>query len=180
MLAAATRVLAAISIAAAAGAQSNPATPATPGQIIVRVRVVDTAGAAVSGADVSVLHGLQEVLSHGTTDNAGRAALSLSPVDGDVQVSVRKIGYLVGSQFVARSKVAVTSVEIILHRAAQSLAPVAVTASQDFKRKSYFIDADDIANSPRAIIDGMDIVTKLRPDIMAGRSGSGCGVKMSG
>jgi hypothetical protein len=48
----------------------------------------------------------------------------------------------------------------------QTLAPVNVTAREDAKRHSYYIDADGIANSTRPILDAMDVVTKLRPDMM--------------
>jgi hypothetical protein len=52
----------------------------------------------------------------------------------------------------------------------QDLTPVVVTAEQDLKRKSYHIDADAIANSDRVLIDATDILTKLRPDMICGRS----------
>ena len=44
------------------------------------------------------------------------------------------------------------------------LAPVAINEREDIKRKSYHTDADEIANFNRPLIDGMDILTKLKPD----------------
>ena len=58
-----------------------------------------------------------------------------------------------------------------MQHSVQQLEAVAVTEKQDVARKSYHIDADDIANSTRTIVDATDIVTKLRPDMLDGRSG---------
>jgi hypothetical protein len=57
-----------------------------------------------------------------------------------------------------------------LRRVPQELAPVVVTAEEDVKRKSYHIDAEAIANSGRVLIDASDILAKLRPDMICGRS----------
>jgi hypothetical protein len=59
---------------------------------------------------------------------------------------------------------------------AASVAAVVVTADQDLKRKSYFADSAQIANSHRLILNGMDVLTKMRPDILTGRA-PGCGVR---
>ncbi len=153
--------------------QTQPATTA-----IVRVRVADSARTGVPGADVSIIRGLNEIIGRGTTDNEGRASVSIASVSGDLQISVRKVGYSPASQFFILSNSSAAA-EITLRRSVQTLEPVSVTAAEDAKRKSYHVDADLIANSPRPLFDAMDIVTKLIPDVMEGRSGKGfdCGVK---
>jgi hypothetical protein len=47
---------------------------------------------------------------------------------------------------------------------------VQITEQQDLKRKSYFIDADEIAKHADILIDATDILKKLRPDMICGRS----------
>jgi hypothetical protein len=54
----------------------------------------------------------------------------------------------------------------VLREIAQSLAPVAVTAREDALRRRNHLDADDIANAHRPILDGLDVVTRLRPDMI--------------
>lgn len=168
---------AAVIVATFAGISTGQSTPAA--DLTVRVRVLDTERAPVAGVDVSIVRGLQEVVAHATTDNGGRASLAIARGSGDLQLTVRKIGYQPADQFFAAPKLATTSLEIVLRRAVQTLAPVAVTAREDVKRKAYHVDADVIANSSRPLFDGMDIVTKLMPDAIYGRSGKGtdCGVK---
>jgi len=56
-------------------------------------------------------------------------------------------------------------------RVVQSLSAVKVTADEDVRRKSYFIDAEGIEKSNRTIVDALDVVTKLRPDMIWGRQG---------
>jgi hypothetical protein len=87
---------------------------------------------------------------------------------------VRKIGFERAERFfrITRDSVAL---DIVIRRVAQELNPVVVTAEQDLKRKSYHIDAEVIANSDRVLIDATDILTKLRPDMICGRSCSPLG-----
>src|SRR6185437_6385319 len=60
----------------------------------------------------------------------------------------------------------IVDVRLVLHAAAQTLAPVAITAREDILRKRNHLDGDDIVNSPRPILDGLDAITKLRPDMV--------------
>lgn len=53
----------------------------------------------------------------------------------------------------------------------QSLDTVRVTAPEDPVRKSYFIDAKEIAATQRFLGDALDVVLKLRPDMAWGRVG---------
>lgn len=54
-----------------------------PRQIVVRVRVVDSAGTPIRGADVSILRGLQQAVGNGATDDRGARTLIVSREDGD-------------------------------------------------------------------------------------------------
>jgi hypothetical protein len=148
------------------------------GQTVVQVRVVDTAGAPVANVDVAILHGLNTVAASGTTDDAGMRALTIPRGGGDFQIVVRRIGFQRSDQFFRADRDSV-ALRMILRRATQQLPTVNVTADQDLKRKHYHVDADEIAASTRPIIDGLDILTKLRPDIIYSRVPSGadaCGL----
>jgi hypothetical protein len=50
-----------------------------------------------------------------------------------------------------------------------------VTSAQDVRRKSYHLDADEIASSKEMLLDALDVVRKLRPDMLFGRVGPGGG-----
>jgi len=138
----------------------------------VNVIVRDSAGAPVVGAEASVVQGLNSSLAGGTTDDQGRIALTIADVSSareDYQLVVRKIGYTRGERFFRFQRDTVL-MEISLHRVPQELTPVVVTAEEDVKRKSYHIDAEAIASSDRVLIDATDILAKLRPDMICGRS----------
>jgi hypothetical protein len=62
-------------------------------------------------------------------------------------------------------------VEIKLARSVRALDTVKVAEREDPVRKSYFIDADAIESSPRLVIDALDVVMKLRPDMIWSRTG---------
>jgi hypothetical protein len=147
-------------------------------QTVVRVRVVDTAGAPVANVDVAILHGLNTVAASGTTDDAGMRSLTIPRGGGDFQIVVRRIGFQRSDQFFRADRDSV-ALRMVLRRATQQLPTVNVTAEQDLRRKHYHVDADEIASSTRPIIDGLDILTKLRPDIIYSRVPSGadaCGL----
>lgn len=150
-------------VSAAAGAQSAPAARVT---VIVR-----DSGAAVSGADVSVVRGIKDARASGVTDDRGRVTVSLAAPqpNADYQLVVRKIGYERADQFfrVTRDSLAF---EIALRHVVRELTPVVVTAEQDLKRKSYHVGADDIANSTAVLFDATDILAKMRPDMICGRN----------
>lgn len=135
----------------------------------VRVRVADSSGAPVAGAEVSVVHQLTTVLARGTTNERGEHVLSIPRVSGDNNLVVRKIGYTRADRFFNDSTP--LTFEIRLDRAVHALEAVKVTAEEDLRRKSYFIDAEGIENSPRPVVDALDVVTKLRPDMIWGRRG---------
>jgi hypothetical protein len=141
---------------------------------IVRVRVVDSAGAPVANAEVSALRGLTTVVPGGPTDSLGRRSFTV-PHGSDYEVIARRIGYQRGAQFFSAVHDSV-GIRIVLHAAAATLPVVSVTAQQDIKRRAYHLDADDIASSKRPIIDGLDVLTKLRPDMIYTRV-PGCALR---
>jgi hypothetical protein len=156
--------LAGVAIAASLEAQSSA-------NIALRVHVVDSMQVPVVGAEVSVVRGLQSVLARGVTDARGTRILSVPRGDDSYQVSVRKIGYAFANPFVRVPSADTLSVEIVLRHSVQTLEEVVVTAEESLRRRTYHIDADAIAQSTRNLIDATDIVTKLRPDMLSGRSG---------
>jgi hypothetical protein len=129
----------------------------------VRVRVVDSSGKGIGGASVELIRGLSTRVANGTTDNDGVAAVR-APRDEDLEVVVRRIGFQRRSVFF-RSDSADRRFDLALQPAPVSLAAVDVTASRDLNRARYHVDADDIAQSARPIVDGLDVVLKLRPDM---------------
>lgn len=139
--------------------------------VTIVVHILDSASAPVADADVSIVRDLSASVAHGATDAGGRTRLSLPRSAGSLQVSVRKIGFQRGYQFFTLSSTDSVTMEMRLVRSVVSLAPVTISASEDRKRKSYHLDADDIENSARAMIDGTDIF-KLRPDMMTSRGGA--------
>ena len=165
---AASAVLAVTSLfATRAAAQATPAPAISP--LVVSVHVIDSTGIAIEGADVAVLVGLSESKATGTTDPSGHVALTVTEPRGDYQLVVRKIGYNRSDQFF-RGAPGRLSFDVVMHRNTQALAPVRVTAREDLKRKSYFIDADEIAKHADELIDASDILKKLKPDMVCGRS----------
>jgi hypothetical protein len=138
--------------------------------LLVRVYVADSSGARVSDADVAIVRGLKNVVGHGATGAAGSVSIAMPRAEGDLAITVRKIGFARADQFVAPGAHDTITVRVALRRNAVELARVVTTADEDLKRKSYHLDADDIANSSRPILDGMDIF-KLRPDMLNSRGG---------
>lgn len=147
--------------------------------IVVDVRVVDTMSKPVGGSEVSAVRELRRVLASGTTDDAGRRRLVVPRgADADLQIVVRKIGYQRAERFVVASRDTL-AIAIVLHESARELPAVTVTAEQDVRRRANHIEADEIAASERPILDGLDVLTKLRPDMIYSRIPGGadpCGL----
>jgi len=159
-----------VSLTAVVRQAARAQTPAPAPVSAVHVRVRDSAGVAVRGAEVAVVRGLNDVRGSAMTDPHGDASVRISAAVGDeYQLVVRKIGYARADRFVKLDHDSLTF-DIPLRRSVQSLAPVVVNADQDIKRKAYHIDADEIAKSDRVLIDATDILAKLRPDMICGRS----------
>jgi hypothetical protein len=140
-------------------------------QAVVRTFVVDSAGAAVTSAELTILHGLTTVVARGTTDRFGRATLRFSVESGDYDLVVRKIGYPRSDRFFAIQPGDTLSLSVVVPQpSARALDPVKVTARADLKTRVYSIDADAIAASTRPLFTAWDIITKLRPDMAGGRA----------
>jgi len=141
----------------------------SPATVAVHVHVTDSVGAPVAGAEVSVVHDLTAVLARGTTNERGDETLTIARETGEKDLVVRKIGFVRVDRFFRDVSQAGFAVRLV--RVVQSLSAVKVTADEDVRRKSYFIDAEGIENSNRTIVDALDVVTKLRPDMIWGRRG---------
>ncbi len=143
-------------LGASAGRAQRPA-PA------VQVHVADSSGRAVGGASVEILRGLGARVADGLTDSVGMANLA-APRNEDLEVVVRRIGFQRWSALFRIESVE-RRFDIVLQRAPVSLPAVDVTAQRDINRARYHLDADDIENARRPILDGLDAVLKLRPDM---------------
>lgn len=145
--------------------------PPSGARTVVRVFVVDSAGAAVTGADLAVLRGLNDVIAHATTDRFGRASLGVTAEPGDYDIVIRKLGYPRSDRFFELGTRDTLALSIVVPAPiAKTLDAVKVTAKEDLKTRVYSIDADAIAASKRPLFNAWDIVTKLRPDIAGGRA----------
>ena len=160
-------------VAAAAHAQGAALTDARRAPSIVRVHVADSLGAAVPDAEVSLMRGLKQVVVTGRTNASGDHDFLVDLDSTDYSVVARKVGYARGDRFVAVDKAAVNA-RVVIRELRGTLPSVTVTAV-DLKRKSYHLDADDIATSPTYVRDALDIVRFLRPDMIVSRSGSASG-----
>lgn len=160
-----------------ARAQTGEAGSSTRGShVLLRVRVTDSAGTPIPGVDVAVSDSGRHILAQRNTATDGTANLVFRRIAGRVQVSARRLGYGPAQQNVSVTAVDTLSLLFRLTPAAASIAPVVVSADEDLKRKSYFVDSAQIAHSHRLILNGMDVLTKMRPDILTGRA-PGCGLR---
>jgi hypothetical protein len=150
---------AALVAAASAGAQETGA---------VRVRVTDPTGAPVPEATVSLIRGVRDVVAQGTTGADGVRVLTAPVSAGEVQVVVRRIGFLRADQFLVRLAPDTLPIAVPLTPASQELAAVRVTDRQLIRQRRMSIDADGIANAKRPVVDALDVVTQLRPDMIFG------------
>ena len=143
--------------------------PAQTTRVLI-VRVTDSAAAPIGDVNLAVMRGVRTVVAQSSTDASGRHAFTITAEDdASLEVVARKIGFARGDRFFALSR-DTTVISIVLRRIVQALDAVQVSAEQDLRRKSYFLDADAIANSDRPLFDGMDVFTKLRPDMLYSRS----------
>lgn len=136
---------------------------------ILSVTVVDSADVPVASANLTVMRGISERVSEATTDASGRARLS-APSGTTIQIVAKKIGYQPNYRFFATGQSDTADILVRLSRTVVALETVRISAPESQKRKSYYLDADDLANSSRPIIDGTDLF-KLRPQMINSRGG---------
>jgi hypothetical protein len=141
------------------------------GRTMVFVRIVDSAGAPVAGAELSALRGLTTIVARGATDDAGRGFIVVQRAAGAYQLVARKIGYRRADLFFPADKRDTLSFRLTMGRIPQTLGAVTVTAQEDKKRKAYHIDADEIEQTNRPLFNGLDVIEKLRPDMICGLAG---------
>ena len=160
------------SLGTIAGAQ--PARPT-----VVRVVAVDSSGAAVRSAELTITRGLRDVVARGTTDSLGAATLVVAGISDstDLQVTMRKLGYARGDRFFTAAPHDTTVVGLMVPIPVTALAPVAVRAHASLEYKSYHLDADDITKSDAPFIDAWDVVKRLRPDMLTSRGGCATGIQ---
>jgi hypothetical protein len=137
---------------------------------LVRIRLSDSTGLRIADAQMAIVRGLHDTVATGVSSAAGEWSVHVARSAAPYQLVARKIGYnRMQRFFMAAGDSAVLPIR--MGRIVQALAPVVVSEQEDVKRKSYFIDSDDIVNSPRPLLDASDILIKLRPDMIYSRGG---------
>jgi hypothetical protein len=141
---------------------------------VFRVEVLDDNGAPLADADVAIVRGVALALDSRVTDSAGVRFLGVPLVSGDVQLSVQKLGYAPYRQFYRLTVADTVVAQVAMRRLARQLGAITVVA----KRRIYHLDENEIANSSRPLVDGLDVVRKLRPGMFGDRLAGmqGCGV----
>ena len=160
------RLLVGFALAALTGVVSGSVHAQAP-QSTVRVRVSDTSDAPIAGADISIVSGMATVVTRGSTNARGEVTLSV-PAGAALQLIARHVGYQRATRFFSPGAEPM-AISMRLAPVVATLAPVTVTAQEDVKRRAYHIDADEIASSGRNVVDGLDVLTKLRPDMIDSR-----------
>jgi hypothetical protein len=135
----------------------------------LRLEVRDVAHNPVAGANV-LANDASTTSVRGVTDDSG--ALSLRVTRGmRYSISVRKVGY--APVDLAGAYTADTTLRVVMTRITRDLDTVRVRAEQTARQRAYHIGAVDIASHRRELINGFDIIAKLRPDIAWGRGACG-------
>jgi hypothetical protein len=91
---------------------------------------------------------------------------------------MRKIGYTRGDRFFEVGPRDTANVTITVARPKTSqLETVKITAEANLKRKSYYLDADDIEKAEGAFDNAWEVIKRLRPDMLTSRGGCETGVR---
>ncbi|HEX5437579.1 MAG TPA: carboxypeptidase-like regulatory domain-containing protein [Gemmatimonadaceae bacterium] len=139
------------------------------------MHVVDSMGVAVPDADVAVANLSSTILVSGVTDSTGHSSIAFSAPPANYEVIVRRIGYdRVEQRVMVTLDHTMISLEMVLASAVPTLSGVTVIAKQSTKWKSYHIDANEIAHSRRPLFDALDVLRKLRPDMLTSRAPEIC------
>ncbi|MEO7084060.1 MAG: carboxypeptidase-like regulatory domain-containing protein [Gemmatimonadaceae bacterium] len=165
--------IALLALATAAGAQNGK-------HGTVRITVRDSSGSPISNADLTLTRGLRETVARGRTDDAGKSVLSFEVSDStDLQVTMRKLGYARADHFFEGAPNGMDSLTFVVGAPlTNTLATVKVTAEADLRRKSYYINADDIeaVDSP-SVDNGWELIKRMRPDMLTSRGGCATGAQ---
>jgi Carboxypeptidase regulatory-like domain len=129
------------------------------------VAVIDTDGRPLANALVTVLQGVSTTVASASTNADGLVVIPLA-VSGELQLRVQRLGYQVAYRVLVF--VGVTRVSIAMARVVTALDTVRVTAEATLKRQRLTIDGEAIAASTRPIFDAVDVITKLRPNMIFG------------
>jgi len=133
----------------------------------VAIVVSDSTGRPVDAAEVSIVRDRATVGTARTAEN-GSATVSLTTGADDYDVVVRKLGFKRFDRFFTIGAGDSVQLRLTLARVAVTLPTVRVDAQAEERHKRLFIDADAIDNSPRPIGDALDVVGKLRLDMLNG------------
>jgi len=151
----------------------------SPSRALVRISARDSSGVPVQRAELTLVHGLRDVVARGTTDEEGQGTLIVPDIKDstDYQVVMRRIGYPRTDRFFSVGPRDTAKIELIVARQNATLPTVRVTAEADVLRKSYYLDADDIASSDWHFTTGWDVLKRLRPDMLTSRGGCETGAQ---
>lgn len=153
-------------LATSVGAQATDArTPPS----LVRVTVADFKGIGVADAEVTLMLGLKTVVAKARTNAEGAHAFVINLDSTDYSVVVRKNGYARGDRFFAALSTTL-DVAVTLNRAESESAEE--TDAKQRRQRSYHIAADEIAATDAPLASAVDVVVRLRPDIVTSRSGT--------
>lgn len=161
---------AALGIATLAGALGAQPTDARRAPATVRVQVADSLGVPVADAEVTLMRGLRTVVATARTDASGHHEFIVDLDSTEYSVVARRIGYTRGDRFFSVGRGDVT-VPVTMHMS-RTVIPGVTILADDARHESYYIDADQIAASAIELHDGLDIVERLRPDMIISRSGA--------
>jgi hypothetical protein len=131
----------------------------------VRVRVMDTTGVPVPAATVSVLSADNRLLAAGPTDTSGTRVLRVQTKEERLQVSVQRVGFLATRRMLPLSD-RETSIDIALSPVSAALDTIRVSDRSRQLGAQPVIRADEIANTTRGVFDFVDVLKKLRPELL--------------
>ncbi len=157
-----------IGLPPAIGAQ---ATDARRAPTVVTVRVADSLGLVVPDAEVTLMRGLKEMVASARTNASGEHEFIVDLDSTDYSIVARKIGFARGDRFFSVARAAV-NVDVVMKRVGGDLPAVVISEAEDLRRRSYHMDADQIAAADIPLHDALDIVERLRPDMIISRSGT--------
>jgi hypothetical protein len=131
----------------------------------VRVRVTDTTGIPVTAATVSVLTADNRLLAAGPTDTSGTRVLRVQAKDERLQLSVQRVGFL-ATRRVLRLSDRATTIDVALSPVSAALDTIRVSDRSRQLGAQPVIRGDEIVNTPRGVFDFIDVLKKLRPELL--------------